>query len=109
MSGRLHRLLDRGIATEDDEVGKRNLLAAGRRGIELLLDRFECLQNLSDSLGLIDFPVPLWRQANARNVALLRLSEPRNVEADAQRLRRAEKPTSRTRGYSSSERQRPAR
>jgi hypothetical protein len=39
MTGAFRGLLDRGASAENDEVGKRNLLA------ELLPDRFELLQN----------------------------------------------------------------
>ena len=83
-SGVLRRLLDCRTAAENDQVGERDLLAAGRRGVELLLDRFELLQHLRQFRRLVDLPVLLRREANARAVAPPRLSEPRKVDADAQ-------------------------
>ena len=41
VAGRLRRLLDAGIAGENDQVGERDLLAAARRWIELELDALQ--------------------------------------------------------------------
>ena len=49
-------------AAENDQVGKRNLLA------EFLLDRFELLQDRLELGRLVDLPVLLRRETNARAV-----------------------------------------
>src|SRR5262249_22234567 len=53
---------------ENDQIGKRNLLAALSRGVELLLDRFELLQDSGQLGWLIDVPIFLRRKANARAI-----------------------------------------
>src|SRR5688572_17339358 len=66
--GVLRGLFDRGAAAENDEVGERDPLAAAGCSIELVLD---CLELLKDGLQLsrlVDLPVPLWREADARAV-----------------------------------------
>jgi hypothetical protein len=62
VTGVLRGFLDRGATAENDQVGKRNLLA------EFLLDRFELLQNRLELIGLVDLPVLLRAEANARTV-----------------------------------------
>src|SRR5262249_1589325 len=66
--GVLRGFLDGRAAAENDQVGKRNLLAAGRRRVELLLDRFELLQHRLELSRLVDLPVLLRREADARAV-----------------------------------------
>ena len=61
-AGILGGLFDRRAAAENDQVGKRNLLA------ELFLDRFELLQDRFELGGLVDLPILLRAQANARAV-----------------------------------------
>ena len=46
VSGVLRRLLDARAAGQHDQVGERDLLAAGRRAVELALDSLERLQHL---------------------------------------------------------------
>jgi hypothetical protein len=62
------RLLDRGRATEHDQVGERHLFVASLRGVEPGLDAFERLEHLRQLFRLVDGPVLLRRQANARAV-----------------------------------------
>jgi hypothetical protein len=57
VSGALSGLLDRRGAAENDQVGKRNLLAAGLRCVELLLDRLEFLKDLRQLSRLVDLPI----------------------------------------------------
>ena len=45
MAGVFRGFLDRGATAENDQIGERDLLTAGGRGVELLLDRFELLQD----------------------------------------------------------------
>src|SRR6185437_4804045 len=59
VTGVLRGFFDRGTTAENDEVGKRNLLA------ELLLDRFELLQNRLELCRLVHLPVLLGSEANA--------------------------------------------
>ena len=61
-AGILCGLLDGSGAAEDDQIGQRHLLA------EVLLDRFELLQDCLELRRLIDLPVLLRAQANARAV-----------------------------------------
>src|SRR5205823_5858246 len=61
-AGILRGLLDRGGTAENDQVGERNLLA------ELLLDRLELLQHRLELGRLVDLPVLLRAEANARAV-----------------------------------------
>src|SRR5215831_16925731 len=68
MAGRLRGFLDRGVAAENDQIGERDLLAAGLRRVELLLDRFEFLQDRLQLSRLVDLPILLRREANARAV-----------------------------------------
>ena len=66
--GVLRRLLDGGAAAENDQVGERNLLAAGLRGVELLLDALEGFEHLRQLGRLVDLPILLRREADARPV-----------------------------------------
>src|SRR5262249_10391439 len=68
VAGFFRNLLDRRAAAENDQIGKRNLLAALSRGVELILDRFELLQDSGQMGWLIDVPIFLRRKANARAV-----------------------------------------
>src|SRR5262249_10455594 len=75
------RLLDGGASAEHHPVGQRDLLAAGLGGlIEVLLDLLEGLEHLRQSGRLVNFPVLLRREADARTVraaALVRTAEAR--------------------------------
>ena len=68
VSGFLRRRLDGCAAAQNNQVSERNLLPAGLRSVELLLDPFERLQHLSQLSRLVDFPILLRREANARAV-----------------------------------------
>ena len=71
-------LLDAGAAAEHDQVGERDLLAAGRRLVELALDAFQRLEHLRQLRRLVRFPVLLRRETNAgavRAAALVRAAE----------------------------------
>ena len=100
LTGVLGRLLDGGAAAENDQVGERDLLAAG---VELLLDRFELRQHLRQLGRLVDFPILLrargecarrWRRRACRSRGRSR-PKPR-------RSRPAARPTGRRRGSSPS-------
>ncbi len=58
------RLLDRGDAAEDDQVGQRDPLAARLRVVELLLDALEGPEGGGQLRGLVDLPVLLRGQAH---------------------------------------------
>src|SRR5208337_5652312 len=61
-------------------VSERDLLPAGLRIVELLLDLLELLKKLCQLSRLVDFPILLRREANARAVrptALVRAAERR--------------------------------
>ena len=79
VAGVLRGLFDRGAAAENDQVGERDLLAAN-----FLLDRFELLQHCLELGRLVDLPVLLRARRMRAPFAPPRLSEPRNVDADAQ-------------------------
>ena len=68
MPGLLRRCLDGGAPAQNDHVGERDLLPAGLRAVEILLDFLESRQNLRELGRLVDFPILLRRQANARPV-----------------------------------------
>ena len=59
------RLLDARATGQHDQVGQRDLLAAGCGAVELALDAFQSLQHLGQLGRLIDFPILLRREANA--------------------------------------------
>ena len=66
--GFLRRRLDGRAAAQNNQVRERDLFSAGLRRVELLLDSFERLQHLSQLRRLIDFPILLRRQTNARAI-----------------------------------------
>src|SRR5262249_55009866 len=68
MAGGLRGFLDRSVAAENDQIGERDLLAAGLRRVELILDCFELLQRRLQLSRLVDLPVLLRREANTRAV-----------------------------------------
>ena len=68
MAGVLRGLLDARAAGQHDEVGERDLLAARGRAVEILLDAFERLQHLRELRGLIDLPILLRREPDARAI-----------------------------------------
>ncbi len=70
--------LNRSAPAQHDQVGQRYLPATGLRAIEALLDLLQNCQNLGQFGGLIDFPILLRRQTNARSIgttALVAASE----------------------------------
>ena len=75
-AGGLRRLLDADAAREDDQVGQRDLLAAG--GVEGLLDPLQSAQHRRQLLGLVDRPAALRLQADpaaVRTAALVAAAE----------------------------------
>ena len=68
MAGILRRLLHGSATAQDDEVREGHLLAARLRGVERSPDRLERLQHFRQLRRLIDLPILLGRQANARTV-----------------------------------------
>ena len=68
MAGLLCGCHDGCAAAQNDQVSKRNLLAAGLCAVEILLDHFQLAQDLGQFSRLVDFPVFLRRQAYARAV-----------------------------------------
>ena len=73
--GNLHRVatflrsrLDGRTTSENDQIGERDFLSAGRRRIELLLDPLKRLKHLGEFRGLVDFPILLRSQAEARPI-----------------------------------------
>ena len=68
VAGILGRLLDSRGSRQHDHVGKRDLLPAGQRTVEVLPDLLEDLQRLGEVAGLVGLPVLLWRKANPRPV-----------------------------------------
>jgi hypothetical protein len=52
-------------ATENDQIGEGDLFAAG---LEVLLDRFELIEDLGQFGRLVDFPILLRFEADARAV-----------------------------------------
>src|SRR5262249_15460694 len=65
--GGLRGFLNRRAAAENDQVSKRDLLA-GLRSVEFPLDRLQFLKGLRQLRRLVDVPVLLRREANARTV-----------------------------------------
>ena len=55
-------------AAQNDQVSERDLLPAGLGAIEILLDRFQCLKDLCEFGRLVDFPILLRGETNARTV-----------------------------------------
>ena len=70
----LRRLLDRGTSAEDDDISQRNLLAAGLRAVEFLLDALKRCQHSLQLIRLVHFPVLLRHETNTctiRSAALV--------------------------------------
>src|SRR5207344_1597666 len=68
VTGILRRLLDACATGQNDQVGERDLLAAGLRAVELALDALQRLERLRQLDRLVDFPLLLRPEANARAV-----------------------------------------
>ena len=69
VAGLLRRLLDGRVAAEHDQVGERHLLlAAGLRVVELLLNPLQGLQHLRQLRRIVDRPILLRREPDARAV-----------------------------------------
>jgi len=68
VTGILRRLLDTCTTGQNDQVRQRNLLAAGLGFIEGSLDALHGLENLRQLGRLIDFPILLRGQADARAI-----------------------------------------
>ena len=66
--GILRRLLDARAAGQHDQIGERDLLAAGLSRVELPLDALQRLQHLRQLGRLIDCPILLRRETDARTV-----------------------------------------
>ncbi len=62
-------LLDSGVTAEDDQVGQRDSLVAGLCVVEVFLHALERLQNLGQLLRLVDRPILLRREPDARAVS----------------------------------------
>ena len=81
MPGLLRSLFDRRAAAQNDQVGKRDLLAAAVLAtIEVLLDLLQRAENLREHSRLVHFPILLRLEANActvRSAALVRAAEGR--------------------------------
>ncbi len=67
-AGVLRGLLDTRAAREHDQVGKGDFLPAGLRSVEPLPDLFERRQHLRQLGRLVDLPILLRREADARAV-----------------------------------------
>ena len=68
VTGVFRGLLDAGAAGQNDQIGQRNFLASFGRFVERALDAAECLQHFRQLFRLVDFPIFLRREANARAV-----------------------------------------
>ena len=77
-------LLDACTTAQNNQVGQRYLLAAGLRAVEVALDALQGFEHFRQLGRLVDFPILLRRQRMRAPLAPPRLSEPRNVDADAQ-------------------------
>ena len=64
----LRRRLDTGRSAQHDQVGQRDLLAAGRRAVELLAHRFQLGQHLLELAGLVHRPFLLRREPDPRAI-----------------------------------------
>ena len=69
LAGLLCGFLDGCAAAQNNQVSKRDLLPTGLRAIEILLDRFQRLKDLSQFGRLVNLPILLRREANARTVS----------------------------------------
>ena len=83
MSGVLRRLLDARAARQDDQVGERDLLAAGCGLVERLLDALERFSTFASSAGWLTSQSFCGASRMRAPFAPPRLSEPRNVDAEA--------------------------
>jgi hypothetical protein len=77
---------DRCATAQNDEVGERDLLAAGLRGVEVLLDFSSVLRTLASSAGWLTSQSFCGARRMRAPLAPPRLSLPRKVEAEAQAL-----------------------
>ncbi len=71
MPGLFRSFLDGCAAAQNDQVSQRELrpfFPIGPGAVELLLDRLQFLEDLRQFGRLVDFPILLWREANARPV-----------------------------------------
>src|SRR5262249_27419670 len=68
VTGFLRCLLDARTAAEDDDVSERDSLPTRLRAVEVLLDLFKGLQDLGQFCRVVDFPILLRRETNARAV-----------------------------------------
>ncbi len=84
LSGAFRRLFNGGAAREDDEIGQGDLGTARPRAVELLLNGFEPSQNPRQFRRLVDLPILLGGEANARAVRAAALVRARKVAAEAQ-------------------------
>jgi hypothetical protein len=71
-------------SAQDDQVGERNLLPAGLRAVERLLDSLEGFQHLFSWAGWLTSQSFCGARRMRAPLAPPRMSEPRKVEADAQ-------------------------
>ena len=74
-AGSLGGFFDRRAAAEDDQVGKRNLLAFARL-VEIGLDRLELLQHFRQLGRIVHVPILLRAQANTRTIGAATLVDP---------------------------------
>src|ERR1022692_2869041 len=65
VAGLLRSFLDGCAAAQNDQVSKRDLLPAGLRAVEILLDRLQLLKDFGQFGRLVDFPILLRGEANA--------------------------------------------
>jgi hypothetical protein len=84
VTGVFRRLLDAGAAGQTIRSASETFLPPDCRAVERALDALERLEHLRQLGGLVDFPILLRRQRMRAPFAPPRLSEPRNVDADAQ-------------------------
>ena len=69
MPGAAGGLFDSGAAAEHDEIGKRHRPLAGPGAcVEFCLDRFQSMQHLGRSGGVVDLPLLLRQEAKSRPV-----------------------------------------
>src|SRR5690606_37767085 len=68
MAAVLGRFLDGRAPSKDDEIRERDLLAVGRGRVEVLLDLLEGPEHLVELGRLVDLPVLLGLEADARAV-----------------------------------------
>ena len=83
MPSGLGSFLDRRTPAQHDHVRERDLLAAGLRAVEVILNLLQRLQHLRQFGRIVDFPILLRREANARSV------RPTALVGPAERRRRS--------------------